>query len=261
MGKIIGIDLGTTNSCVAVMEGNDPVVIPNSEGRRTTPSIVAFTENGERKVGDPAKRQAITNPRNTIFSIKRFMGESYEQVTKEIQRVPYDVQRGDNNTPRVKIADKPSGAYEIQLSNLNLEELAKNGSIGTMITSGSNGSGGGTGRVVASGKVGSNRGAGSAAANAGGLSTDDINRVIIARAGVFRACYQKEVREHPELAGKVIIRFEIRPDGAVKKASIASSTLASKAVENCLTANILRLKFPTSSETSNVTYPFLYSKG
>jgi len=162
---------------------------------------------------------------------------------------------------RVKIADKPSGAYEIQLSNLNLEELAKNGSIGTMITSGSNGSGGGTGRVVASGKVGSNRGAGSAAANAGGLSTDDINRVIIARAGVFRACYQKEVREHPKLAGKVIIRFEIRPDGAVKKASISSSTLASKAVENCLTANILRLKFPTSSETSNVTYPFLYSKG
>src|SRR6056300_688534 len=89
MSKIIGIDLGTTNSCVSVMEGNEPVVIPNSEGRRTTPSIVAFTENGERKVGDPAKRQAITNPEKTIFSIKRFMGETYDRVTKEIKRVPY----------------------------------------------------------------------------------------------------------------------------------------------------------------------------
>ena len=88
MGKIIGIDLGTTNSCVAVMEGNEPVVIPNSEGRRTTPSIVAFTDNGERKVGDPAKRQAITNPERTISSIKRFMGESFDRVTKEINRVP-----------------------------------------------------------------------------------------------------------------------------------------------------------------------------
>ncbi|MCD4664590.1 MAG: Hsp70 family protein, partial [Bacteroidales bacterium] len=91
MGKIIGIDLGTTNSCVSVMEGNEPVVIPNSEGRRTTPSIVAFTENGERKVGDPAKRQAITNPEKTIFSIKRFMGETFDRVTKEVNRVPYKV--------------------------------------------------------------------------------------------------------------------------------------------------------------------------
>ena len=91
MGKIIGIDLGTTNSCVAVMEGNEPAVIINSEGKRTTPSIVAFTESGERKVGDPAKRQAITNPKNTIFSIKRFMGERYDQVGKEIERVPYKV--------------------------------------------------------------------------------------------------------------------------------------------------------------------------
>ena len=89
MGKIIGIDLGTTNSCVAVLEGNEPVVIANSEGKRTTPSIVAFVEGGERKVGDPAKRQAITNPEKTIFSIKRFMGETYDQVQKEIGRVPY----------------------------------------------------------------------------------------------------------------------------------------------------------------------------
>jgi len=106
MGKIIGIDLGTTNSCVAVMEGNEPVVIANSEGKRTTPSIVAFTENGERKVGDPAKRQAITNPKKTIYSIKRFMGETFDRVTKEIQRVPYDVVKGDNNTPRVVIDDR-----------------------------------------------------------------------------------------------------------------------------------------------------------
>ena len=103
MGKIIGIDLGTTNSCVAVLEGNEPVVIANSEGKRTTPSIVAFVEGGERKVGDPAKRQAITNPQKTIFSIKRFMGETYDQVQKEIARVPYKVVRGDNNTPRVDI--------------------------------------------------------------------------------------------------------------------------------------------------------------
>ena len=106
MGKIIGIDLGTTNSCVAVMEGNEPVVIPNSEGRRTTPSIVAFVDNGERKVGDPAKRQAITNPTRTIYSIKRFMGETYDQVNKEINRVPYKVVRGENNTPRVEIGDR-----------------------------------------------------------------------------------------------------------------------------------------------------------
>ncbi|MFV0267985.1 MAG: Hsp70 family protein, partial [Draconibacterium sp.] len=101
MGKIIGIDLGTTNSCVSVMEGNEPVVIPNSEGKRTTPSIVAFVENGERKVGDPAKRQAITNPTKTIFSIKRFMGETFDRVTKEVSRMPYQVVKGDNNTPRV----------------------------------------------------------------------------------------------------------------------------------------------------------------
>ncbi len=123
MGKIIGIDLGTTNSCVAVMEGNEPVVIPNSEGRRTTPSIVAFTDNGERKVGDPAKRQAITNPKNTVYSIKRFMGETYDQVKKEIERVPYDVIRGENNTPRVKIGDKEYSPQEI--SAMILQKMKK----------------------------------------------------------------------------------------------------------------------------------------
>src|SRR6266550_5857070 len=106
MKKVIGIDLGTTNSCVAVMEGNEPVVIPNSEGRRTTPSVVAFLDNGERKVGDPAKRQAITNPKNTVFSIKRFMGETFERTQKERERVPYTVVMGDNNTPRVQINDR-----------------------------------------------------------------------------------------------------------------------------------------------------------
>src|SRR5262245_54903282 len=106
MSKIIGIDLGTTNSCVSVMEGNEPVVIANSEGKRTTPSVVGFMKDGERKIGDPAKRQAITNPRNTIFSIKRFMGNNYDQVTMEAGRVPYEVVKGDNNTPRVKIDDR-----------------------------------------------------------------------------------------------------------------------------------------------------------
>ena len=106
MGKIIGIDLGTTNSCVSVMEGSEPTVIINSEGKRTTPSVVAFTGNGERKIGDPAKRQAITNPTKTIYSIKRFMGETYDRVQTEISRVPYKVVRGDNNTPRIDIDGK-----------------------------------------------------------------------------------------------------------------------------------------------------------
>ena len=123
MGKIIGIDLGTTNSCVAVMEGNEPVVIPNSEGRRTTPSIVAFTENGERKVGDPAKRQAITNPEKTISSIKRFMGETYDRVEKERKRVPFKVVMGDNNTPRVKIDDRLYSPQEI--SAMVLQKMKK----------------------------------------------------------------------------------------------------------------------------------------
>jgi molecular chaperone DnaK len=123
MGKIIGIDLGTTNSCVAVMEGNEPVVIPNSEGRRTTPSIVAFVENGERKVGDPAKRQAITNPKKTIYSIKRFMGHTWDEVSSEISRVPYTMVKGDNNTPRVQIDDRKYTPQEI--SAMILQKMKK----------------------------------------------------------------------------------------------------------------------------------------
>ena len=123
MGKIIGIDLGTTNSCVAVMEGNQPTVIINNEGERTTPSVVAFAEGGERKIGNPAKRQAITNPKNTIFSIKRFMGEKYDQVSKEIARVPYTVQRGDNNTPRVDINGRLYSPQEI--SAIILQKMKK----------------------------------------------------------------------------------------------------------------------------------------
>ena len=123
MGKIIGIDLGTTNSCVSVFEGNEPVVITNSEGKRTTPSIVAFVEGGERKVGDPAKRQAITNPKKTIFSIKRFMGETYDQVQKEISRVPYNVVKGENNTPRVDIDGRLYTPQEI--SAMVLQKMKK----------------------------------------------------------------------------------------------------------------------------------------
>ena len=123
MSKIIGIDLGTTNSCVSVMEGNEPVVIPNSEGKRTTPSIVAFVENGERKVGDPAKRQAITNPKKTIYSIKRFMGHTFDEVSKEVARVPYKVVKGDNNTPRVEIDDRKYTAQEI--SAIILQKMKK----------------------------------------------------------------------------------------------------------------------------------------
>src|SRR5574344_228820 len=123
MGKIIGIDLGTTNSCVAVMEGNEPVVIQNAEGRRTTPSIVGFMDNGERKVGDPAKRQAITNPQNTVFSIKRFMGETYDKVTSDISRAPYSIVRGDNNTPRVDIDGRQYTPQEI--SAIILQKMKK----------------------------------------------------------------------------------------------------------------------------------------
>jgi molecular chaperone DnaK len=123
MGKIIGIDLGTTNSCVSVMEGNEPVVIPNSEGKRTTPSVVAFVEGGERKVGDPAKRQAITNPQNTISSIKRFMGNRFDEVTTESERVPYNVIKGDNNTPRVSINDRNYSPQEI--SAMILQKMKK----------------------------------------------------------------------------------------------------------------------------------------
>ena len=123
MGKIIGIDLGTTNSCVAVMEGKEPTVIINNEGQRTTPSVVAFTNDGERKVGNAAKRQAITNPHKTVFSIKRFMGEKYDQVDKEIARVPYKVVRGDNNTPRVDIDGKLYSPQEI--SAMILQKMKK----------------------------------------------------------------------------------------------------------------------------------------
>jgi len=123
MGKIIGIDLGTTNSCVSVMEGNEPVVIPNAEGKRTTPSIVAFVEGGERKVGDPAKRQAVTNPKNTIYSIKRFMGNKYSESKVEAERVPYKVVKGDNDTPRVDIDGRLYTPQEI--SAMILQKMKK----------------------------------------------------------------------------------------------------------------------------------------
>ena len=123
MGKIIGIDLGTTNSCVAVMEGNEPVVVTNAEGKRTTPSIVAFIDGGERKIGDPAKRQAVTNPHKTVYSIKRFMGETYDRVSKEIERMPYRVAKGDNNTPRVDIDGRLYTPQEI--SAMVLQKMKK----------------------------------------------------------------------------------------------------------------------------------------
>lgn len=123
MSKIIGIDLGTTNSCVSVMEGNEPVVIANSEGRRTTPSIVAFLKDGERKIGDPAKRQAVTNPINTIYSIKRFMGHTFTEVANEVSRVPYKVEKGDNNTPRVNIDGRLYTSQEI--SAMILQKMKK----------------------------------------------------------------------------------------------------------------------------------------
>ncbi len=129
MGKIIGIDLGTTNSCVAVMEGNEPVVIPNSEGSRTTPSVVAFTKTGERIVGEPAKRQAVTNPENTIFSIKRFMGRRYDEVLEEIKEVPYKVIRGENDVARVEITDKSTNQKRVysppEISAMILQKMKK----------------------------------------------------------------------------------------------------------------------------------------
>lgn len=124
MGKIIGIDLGTTNSCVSVMEGNEPVVIPNSEGGRTTPSVVAFTKSGERLVGQPAKRQAVTNPKNTVSSIKRFMGRKREEVSREVTEIPYEVVSGDNGSARVKISDRLYSPPEI--SAMVLQKMKKN---------------------------------------------------------------------------------------------------------------------------------------
>jgi molecular chaperone DnaK len=134
MSKIIGIDLGTTNSCVAVMEGNEPVVIANSEGKRTTPSVVAFVEGGERKVGDPAKRQAITNPTNTIFSIKRFMGNSFDECTTEVGRVPYKVEKGPNNTPRVTIGDRQYTPQEISAMVLQKMKKTAEDYLGTTVS-------------------------------------------------------------------------------------------------------------------------------
>ncbi|MBR5469862.1 MAG: molecular chaperone DnaK [Paludibacteraceae bacterium] len=134
MGKIIGIDLGTTNSCVAVMEGNEPIVISNSEGKRTTPSVIGFVDGGERKVGDPAKRQAITNPQKTIFSIKRFMGESYDKLNKEVDRVPYKVVRGDNNTPRVDIDGRLYTPQEISAIILQKMKKTAEDYLGTEVT-------------------------------------------------------------------------------------------------------------------------------
>ena len=134
MGKIIGIDLGTTNSCVSVMEGNEPIVITNSEGKRTTPSVVGFIDGGERKVGDPAKRQAITNPTKTVFSIKRFMGETYDRLTKEIGRVPFKVVKGDNNTAKVDVDGRMYSPQEI--SAIILQKMKKTAEeyLGTEVT-------------------------------------------------------------------------------------------------------------------------------
>jgi len=134
MGKIIGIDLGTTNSCVAVMEGNEPVVIANNEGKRTTPSVVAFVEGGERKVGDPAKRQAITNPKKTVYSIKRFMGHTFDEVSTEVSRVPYVVVKGDNNTPRVQIDDRKYTPQEISAIILQKMKKTAEDYLGTEVT-------------------------------------------------------------------------------------------------------------------------------
>lgn len=134
MGKIIGIDLGTTNSCVSVMEGNEPVVIPNNEGKRTTPSVVGFTKDGERTIGDPAKRQAITNPTNTVYSIKRFMGNSFGEVSDEITRVPYKVVKGDNNTPRVEIGDRKYSPQEISAMILQKMKKTAEDYLGTSVT-------------------------------------------------------------------------------------------------------------------------------
>ncbi|MCI5055794.1 MAG: molecular chaperone DnaK [Flavobacteriales bacterium] len=134
MGKIIGIDLGTTNSCVSVMEGNEPVVIPNSEGKRTTPSVVGFIDGGERKIGDPAKRQAITNPTKTVFSIKRFMGLTYDEVGREIERVPYEVVKGKNNVPKVKIDDREYTAQEISAMVLQKMKKTAEDYLGTTVS-------------------------------------------------------------------------------------------------------------------------------
>lgn len=134
MGKIIGIDLGTTNSCVAVMEGNEPVVISNGEGKRTTPSVVGYISEGERKVGDTAKRQAVTNPTKTISSVKRFMGSSYDDVKDELKRVPYSVIKGKNNSPRVKIDDREYSPQEISAVVLQKMKQTAEDYLGSEVT-------------------------------------------------------------------------------------------------------------------------------
>jgi molecular chaperone DnaK len=132
--KVIGVDLGTTNSCVSIMENGEPVVIANSEGRRTTPSIVAFTKEGERKVGDAAKRQAVTNPKKTISSIKRFMGETFDKSKKEISKVSYQIVKGDNNTPRVQIDDKKFSPQEISAMVLQKMKQTAEDYLGQSVT-------------------------------------------------------------------------------------------------------------------------------
>jgi len=134
MGKIIGIDLGTTNSCVSVIENGNPIVIANNEGKRTTPSIVGFIKDGERKIGDPAKRQAVTNPEKTVYSIKRFMGVSYSESEKEIGRVPYKVVKGDNNTPRVVIDDRKYSPQEISAMVLQKMKQTAEDYLGETVT-------------------------------------------------------------------------------------------------------------------------------
>jgi molecular chaperone DnaK len=134
MGKIIGIDLGTTNSCVSVMEGNEPVVIQNAEGRRTTPSIVGFLENGERKVGDPAKRQAITNPTNTVASVKRFMGKNFSEVSSDAKEVSYTVEQGANDTVRIKIKDRDYTPQEVSAMTLQKMKATAEEFLGQEVT-------------------------------------------------------------------------------------------------------------------------------
>jgi molecular chaperone DnaK len=134
MSKILGIDLGTTNSCVAIMENGEPIIITNSEGKRTTPSIIGFMDNGERKIGDPAKRQAITNPDRTIYSIKRFMGSSYDETKDEVKRIPYKVVKGKNNTPKVKIDGKEYSPQEISAMVLQKMKQTAEDYLGQSVT-------------------------------------------------------------------------------------------------------------------------------
>ena len=134
MSKIIGIDLGTTNSCVAVMENGEPVVIPNSEGKRTTPSVVGYINESERKVGDPAKRQSVTNPTKTVYSIKRFMGTTFDESKSEVGKVPYEVIKGKNNSPRVKIDSKDYSPQEISATILQKMKKTAEDYLGTTVT-------------------------------------------------------------------------------------------------------------------------------